>query len=123
MEENGLVPSPKKEIRSPDTTESPQEIWNFSQPLATRYKINFYPQLKNICGQEGYIPWKIRIQIQTTRKLFKVEENCRNYNQNHFYCLRFIFTNFFTGSFQVSSSPPKVPIPIQNPNLTYIPPI
>ena len=39
-----------------------------------------------------------------------------------FFCLRFVFTIFYTGSFQVPpekrSPPPKVPIPIQNPNLT-----
>ena len=27
--------------------------------------------------------------------------NCRKYNQNHFFCLRFIFTIFYTESFQV----------------------
>ena len=46
MEENGLAHSPKKDI----TISSPQ------------YK-------KNICGWGGYIPWKIRIQRQTTWNL------------------------------------------------------
>ena len=39
-----------------------------------------------------------------------------------FFCLRFVFTIFYTGSFQVppekKSPPPEVPIPTQNPNLT-----
>ena len=39
-----------------------------------------------------------------------------------FFFLRFVFTIFYTGSFQVppeeKSPPPKVPIPSQNPNLT-----
>ena len=49
------------------------------------------------------------------------KSNCRNYNQKHYFCLRFVVSSFYTGSFQV---PPeknqpltKVPIPTQNPNL------
>ena len=46
--------------------------------------------------------------------------NRRNYNRNHFFCLRFVFTIFYTASFQVppeknhpylkSQFPPKIPI-------------
>ena len=39
-----------------------------------------------------------------------------------FFCLRLLFTIFYTGNFQVppekKSPPPKVSIPTQNPNLT-----
>ena len=55
-------------------------------------------------GRGGVLPWKIRMQTQTTRNLVvyvtKVR-NCRNYNWNHLFCLRFIFTIFNTGNFQV----------------------
>ena len=48
--------------------------------------------------------------------------NCRNYSQYHFFCLRFVFTIFFTRSFQVppekKSPPPEVLTSTQNPNLS-----
>ena len=37
MEENGLAPSPKKEIRTPQYRRSPRNL-KYSQPLATRYE-------------------------------------------------------------------------------------
>ena len=43
-----------------------------------------------------------------------------------FFCLRFVFTIFYTGSFHVPPekiTPPKVPTPTQNPDLTYFHPI
>ena len=46
--------------------------------------------------------------------------NCRNYNRNHFFCLRFVFTIFYTEVSEVipeknhphlkSQFPPKIPI-------------
>ena len=51
----------------------------------------------------------------------KSEKLWNYYNRNHFFCLRFVFTTFSTGSFQVppkkKSPPPKLPVPTQNPNL------
>ena len=48
--------------------------------------------------------------------------SCRNYNWNHFFCLRFVFN---TVNFQVphkkKSLPPKVPILTQNLDLTEVP--
>ena len=50
--------------------------------------------------------------------------SCRNYNWNHFFCLRFVFN---TVNFQVphkkKSPPPKVPILTQNLDLTEVPSI
>ena len=44
-----------------------------------------------------------------------------------FFCLKFIFTIFYARSFQVppekNHPPPKVLIPTQNLNLTYVPPV
>ena len=44
-----------------------------------------------------------------------------------FFCLRYVFTIFYTGSFQVppkkNHPPPKVPIPTHNTNLTKVAPI
>ena len=45
------------------------------------------------------------------------EKHC----EKHFFSLRFVFTIFYTGSFQVPPEkllPSKKPIPTQNPNLT-----
>ena len=46
--------------------------------------------------------------------------HCRNYNQKHHFCLRFVVSSFYTGSFQVPPEknhpqlkcqfPPKIPI-------------
>ena len=50
--------------------------------------------------------------------------HCRNYNQKHYFCLRFVVSSFYTGSFQVPPEknhpqlkcqfPPKIPIWIKS---------
>ena len=72
-------PLPNRKLGSPNT-EAPQEIWNLPSPRKTRKK-NSLPQKKIFVGRGDYVPWKIRIQIQTTVKL----RNCRNYNQDNFF--------------------------------------
>ena len=52
MEENGLDPFPKKEIRSPQYRRSPRNLKS-SQPLALRYEKKLAPHKKAICGQGG----------------------------------------------------------------------
>ena len=49
MEENGLDPSPKKDITSPQYRRSPRNL-EFSQSLATRYENSFQPHKKILVG-------------------------------------------------------------------------
>ena len=121
-------PSPKKEIRTPQYRRSPRNL-KYSQVLATRQEKNVAPHKKKIfVGRGEYIPWKITIQIQTTTNLlgYKTKsEKFQNYKRNHFsffffFCLRYLFTIFYTGSLKVPPQknqphlkcqfPPKIPI-------------
>ena len=54
MEENGLAPSPKKEIRFPQYRRSPRNL-KFSQPLATTYKEKVLAFTKKIFVGDGNI--------------------------------------------------------------------
>ena len=68
MEENGPVwPLPKVKF-SPIPIQKVHKKFEFSQCLAAKYKQNFSHYKKYLWKGE-YIPWNIRIQIQTTRKL------------------------------------------------------
>ena len=75
-----------------------------------------------MCGLGEYILWKIKLQIQTTRKLIggPKSEKLLKLQSESFFCLRFAFTSFYTGNFQVSPEKnhphlkckflPKIPI-------------
>ena len=54
MEENGLAPSPKKEIRFPQYRRSPRNL-TFSHPVATTYKEKVLALTKKIFVGEGSI--------------------------------------------------------------------
>ena len=102
----------KRKLRPPNT-EGPQEIWNLPRPWLQQTK-KFSPQQKNYLWIGG---------SNNNERGPKVR-NRRNYNRNLFFCfcMRFVFTIFYTGSFQVppkkKSRPPTVPVPTQNPNLS-----
>ena len=69
MKENGLVPSPKKDISSPPIQKFPKKFEIFPAPNYKIQKFFFAPQKKYLCVGGGYMPWKIRMQRQTVRKL------------------------------------------------------
>ena len=84
----------KRKLRPPNT-EGPQEIWNLPRPWLQQTK-KFSPRQKNYLWIGG---------SNNNERGPKVR-NRRNYNRSLFFCfcLRFVFTIFYTGSFQV---PPK----------------
>ena len=126
MEENGLAPFPKKEIRSPQYRRSPRNLKS-SQPLATRHKKKLAPHKKNICGwgKGGVYTMENKDTNTEYQKFVRVlDQKCEivELNSESFFCLRFLFTIFFYREFssptRKKSPPPKVPIPTQNLNLT-----
>ena len=103
-------------MSSPQYRRSPRNL-KFSQPLATRYEKSFQPHKKSICGW-GYIPWKIRIQRQTIRKLLGqriINEKLQKSQSKSFFCQRFIFT-IFSICTEFSSPTRKKITPTQGPN-------
>ena len=129
MDENGITPLSQKGHQDPPTQKVPKKFEIFPAPSCRIQKKFSPPQKKYICGYREYIPWKIMIQIQTTTYLLgqgTKSEKLQKLRLGSFFWLRFVFTIFYTESFQVppkKKSPPlKVPIPTQSPNLTYVPP-
>ena len=115
--------SPKRKLGHPNT-EGPQEIWNLPSPcLQDTHTQNFVPHKKTFVGWGEYIPWKIRIQtdyqkfVRVGDQKWEIVEITIRIN---FFCLRFVFAIFYTGSFQVLPDknhpylkcqfPPKIPI-------------
>ena len=98
--------SPKKESRTPQYKRPPRNL-KYSQALATRYEKEIQPPTKRIfVGREEYIAWKITIQMQTTTNQLGYGTKCEKFQKLQsnffFFCLRYVFTIFYTGSFQVS---------------------
>ena len=59
-------PLPKRNL-GPPNTDGPKKIAIFPAPSYKIRKKNSRPHKINICGWGEYIPWEIRLQIQTTR--------------------------------------------------------
>ena len=116
-------PSPKHDISSPQYTRSPRNL-KFSQFLATRYKKKFQPHKKKYLwvGEiyHGKQRYKDRLPESCQGSGPKVR-NGRNYEHNHFFCLRLYSLLSIQGIFKShleKINPPKVPIPTQNPNFS-----
>ena len=115
MEENSLVPHlPQKKLGPPATNPLSYKI---------RKKILTLTE-KRLWGEEGgeYIPWEIRIQIQTNnRKLLgqgnKSEKLYKLKSES--FSVHFVFREFSSPTWK-KSPPSKVPILTQNPNLTSL---
>ena len=136
MEENGLARSShKKEIRSLEYRRSPRHL-KFSQPLASRYekKKKLAPRKKClcvcvcvcacvcvcVCVRVGVVYTMENTHYQKVvrvgKQKWKILENTIGF---FFSYLRFLFTIFYTWSFQVQPEknhprkcqfPPKIPI-------------
>ena len=61
--------SPKMDIRSPKYRRSQKKFEIFQAPSYKKQKKIIAPSKKMLVGDWEYIPWKMRIQIQTSRKL------------------------------------------------------
>ena len=75
-----------------------------SQPLATRHeKTKLAPHKKSSCGQGEVYAMENKDTNTDYQEVVRGPKviNCRNYNQYQFLCLKFVFTIFYTGSFQV----------------------
>ena len=127
MEENGIAPSTKKDIRSSQFRRSPRNLKS-SQPLATRRekKLAPHPQQKKGSGYRGVYTMEnkdtntdyqkfVRVRYQKWETLETTIRIILNFVWDS-YSLFFIPEVF--KSHLKNSSPLKVPIPIQNPNLT-----
>ena len=102
-----MPPLLKRKLGLPQYKRSQGNL-KFSQPLVTRCKKYFSPHKKMfVAGGGEYIAWMEKRDASSTdyQKVVRVcgqkVRHCRNYNQKHFICLRFVFTTFYTGSFQV----------------------
>ena len=94
---------------------SPRNL-KISQPLGARYKNSLAPTEKKL-WREGRVydmenkDAKYRLPESCYSREPEVR-NCKNYTRNHFFvCLRFVFTIFYTGSFEL---PPEKNYPHLN---------
>ena len=116
MEENGRALNLPKWKLGPSQYRRSQEIWNFPSHLLQDAKCFSSPNKKKCVG--GWI-YTIKNKDNTDQRkvVWAGEKHC----EKHFFSLRFVFTIFYTGSFQVPPEkllPSKKPIPTQNPNFT-----
>ena len=96
------------EIRSPKYRRFPRNL-KFSQSLATRYE---------------YTPWKIRIQMRTTRKLLGSGTKSENQSKSIF-GLTFVFTIYYKYGYKyrLPESWPKSPLYEPSENWLNTPPL
>ena len=122
------TPFPKKEIRSPQRgwgSEGPRNL-KFFEPLATRYRNNFFSPCREIFVGGGSTVYTMDNKNANTvyqkvvwvgNQKWVIVETTIGIS---FFCLRFVLTISYTGSFQVPPEknhphlkcqfPPKIPI-------------
>ena len=123
--------SPKNWIRFPQYRGSPRNL-KFSQPLATRYEKNFLASHKKNVWVGGEYTMENRDTNTNYQKVVRVWDQKWEIVEITIgitvlfeillHYIYFLYRDFSSPTWK-KSSPPKVPIPTQNLNLTYVSPI
>ena len=104
--------SSRKEIRSPPIQKIPKKFEIFPVPSYKTRKKNSPPQKNYFRVGWVYIVKNKDNYTHYQKVVGPKYRYCRNYNQYHFFCLRFVFTIFYTGSHLhlKCQFPPKISI-------------